>query len=141
MDNFINGAVLTFNKITSLKHLEYNLESLKDYALTIVETIKDPTLLLDSDLRILNVNTSYVNFFRTEQQLKRISFPVIVHELWKTSKLDQFFKKCLQQDSEVTFTHDFPMIGTKTLTVTAKPSVNKETNETSLVMVIIIPKS
>ncbi|MBS1503688.1 MAG: PAS domain-containing protein, partial [Bacteroidetes bacterium] len=45
MDNFINGAVLTFNKITSLKHLEYNLESLKDYALTIIETIKDPALL------------------------------------------------------------------------------------------------
>ncbi|MBS1503433.1 MAG: hypothetical protein JST32_15295 [Bacteroidetes bacterium] len=91
-------------------------------------------------MRILNTNSSYVNFFQSEQQLKGISFPVIVHELWKTSKMDQFFKKCLQQDSEVTFTHDFPMIGTKTLTITAKPSMNKETKETSLVMIVILNK-
>jgi two-component system CheB/CheR fusion protein len=137
MDNFINGAVLTFNKITSLKHLEYQLEALKNYALAIIETFKDPALLLDKDLQILNANSSFIHFFKTEQKLKGMSFPVVVHEMWKTSKLDQFLKKCLQQDTQLTFTHDFPVIGNKTLSITAKPSINKETKETSIIMIII----
>jgi hypothetical protein len=41
MDNLINGAVLTFNKITPLKHMEYQLEGFRDYALTIIETFGD----------------------------------------------------------------------------------------------------
>jgi two-component system CheB/CheR fusion protein len=139
MDNFINGAVLTFNKITSLKHLEYQLEALKQYAMSIIETLRDPALLLDKDLQILNANTNFIRFFKAEGvELKGMSFAVVVHELWKTSKLDQLLKKCVHQDTQLTFTHDFPEIGTKTLFITAKPSINKETKETSIVMVIIV---
>lgn len=141
MDNFINGAVLTFNKITSLKHLEYQLESLRDYAVAIIETFKDPALLLDKDLRILNANSSFTRFFKSEQDLKGMNFAVVAHELWKTSKLDQFLKECLKHDRELTFTHDFPLIGTKTLSIKAKPSINKETKETSVIMVIIETKA
>ncbi|MBS1533310.1 MAG: PAS domain-containing protein [Bacteroidetes bacterium] len=141
MDNFINGAVLTFNKITPLKELEYQVEALQEYALTIIETLKDPALLLDKDLQILNANTSFVNFFKAEHlELKGMSLSVVAHELWKTSKLDHLLKKCLQHDSELTFTHDFPVIGTKTIHITAKPSINKETKETSIVMIMMTEK-
>ncbi|MBV8388251.1 MAG: hypothetical protein JO080_00470 [Mucilaginibacter sp.] len=51
--------------------------------------------------------------------------------------MDQFLKKCLLQDSNLTFTHDFPVIGTKTITITAKPSTDKETKETLMVIIVV----
>lgn len=138
LDNFINGAVLTFSRITPLKELESQLEAFKDYAVNIIETLKAPALLLDKDMLILNANTCFINYFKTEQiELKGMSFPLVVHELWKTSKLDHFLKTCLHHDSEVKLEHDFPNIGTKTVFVSAKPAVNKETDETSVVMIMV----
>jgi two-component system CheB/CheR fusion protein len=137
LDNFINGAVLTFTKITSLKVVEHKLAILKEYAQEIVNAFPLPALMLDKDLKVSTVNQMFYNYFKiSEHEFQGVAFSAILHEIWKTSKLDKIIKH-LDQDTSIIFEQEFPNIGRKKLEVTAKPSVDRETNEILQVLIII----
>lgn len=129
LDNFINGAVLTFTKITALKLMEHKLNILKEYAQDIVNAFPLPALMLDKELKISTVNDVFYDYFRIrEHEFQGMAFSAILHEIWKTSKLDKIIKQ-LDQDTSIIIEQEFPQIGRKKLEVTAKPSIDKETNE------------
>jgi two-component system CheB/CheR fusion protein len=137
LDNFINGAVLTFTKITKLKHLEYRFNALQEYAKSLTEELNAPALLLNNDLRVIKANQAYLKLFGVaEQQLEGITLSVLAYEFWKTSKVDKVIKHPLEEAS-VTFTHEFPDKGSKEITISVKPSVNPEVNETLMVLIVI----
>lgn len=137
LDNFINGAVLTFTKITSLKIMEHKLAILKEYAQEIVNAFPLPALMLDRDLKVSTVNGVFYDYFKIkEYEFQGVAFSAILHEIWKTTKLDKIIKH-LDQDTSVIFEQEFPNIGRKKLEVTAKPSVDRETNEILQVLIII----
>jgi two-component system CheB/CheR fusion protein len=66
LDNFINGAVLTFNKITPVKALENKLAMLQHYADLSLDLISEPALLLDKELQIQGINKSFLDFFQNQ---------------------------------------------------------------------------
>lgn len=141
LDNFINGAVLTFTKITTLKLMEHKFKALQDYTKTVVELVPLPALLLNGELRVVKVNEAYLQFFKVEeQQLQGITLAVLAHEFWKTSKLDKLIRHQLEETS-ITIIHKFPDIGNKEVTITVKPSVNPETLETLMVLIVIEEKA
>jgi len=137
LDNFINGAVLTFTKITSLKLMEQKLNGLKEYAQNIVNAFPLPALMLDKDLNISTVNKVFYDYFKIKAgELQGMAFSAILHGIWKTSKLDKMIKH-LGEDTSIIIEQEFPNIGVRKLEVTAKPSIDKETNEIIQVLIII----
>lgn len=137
LDNFINGAVLTFTKITSFKVMEHKFNLLKEYVQDIVNAFPLPALMLDKDLKVSTINNVFYDYFKIkEHEFKDVAFSAIVHEVWKTTKLDKIIKH-LDQDTSVILEQEFPNIGKKKLEVTAKPSVDRETNEILQVLIII----
>ncbi|WP_345950709.1 chemotaxis protein CheB [Mucilaginibacter sp. PAMB04274] len=139
LDNFINGVVLTFTKVTELKAIEFKFETLNRYVKSMLTVLTTPALLLDKDLNIISSNEAYVSFFKISsiKEMIGLSLNILVHEFWKTSKLDKFLKQCTNQETKITFTNDFLVIGTKTITITSKPSVNEIDGETLMTMIVI----
>ena len=63
MDHRIEGAVLTFTDVNSLKRSLQSAEESRDYAERIVETVREPLVILNSDLRIERANKSSIARF------------------------------------------------------------------------------
>ncbi|ALW86924.1 hypothetical protein AUC43_18665 [Hymenobacter sedentarius] len=63
LDNYISGAVITFTDITGLKNLEAQLQESSRLAETVVETVREPLLVLDYQLRVLAMSQSFGEMF------------------------------------------------------------------------------
>ncbi|RST31303.1 PAS domain-containing protein [Sphingomonas ginkgonis] len=64
-DNRIGGAVATFIDITDLKATQAETAEARDYAEAIIETVRDPLLVLGADLRLQSANPAFYKLFQT----------------------------------------------------------------------------
>ncbi len=64
-DDRIEGVVITFTDVTEIKQLTVRLRAARDYAESIVETIREPLLVLDSELRVRSANLAFYSTFST----------------------------------------------------------------------------
>jgi two-component system CheB/CheR fusion protein len=103
LDNFINGAVLTFTKITPVKAMEIKLGNLLNYAQFTVDNFPQSALVLDPDKKILSVNKKFLKMFNLlTSDVQDQSFMELLHNRWKTNKLDHFILK-QKEESRDTF--------------------------------------
>ncbi|MEI2582593.1 chemotaxis protein CheB [Scytonema sp. PRP1] len=124
IDNKIDGAVLVLVDIDHLKRSNMQLMEARDYAEAIVQTVREPLLVLNLDLRVITANRSFYDTFEvapveTEQHL--------IFELgngqWNIPQLRSLLEEILAnntqfQDFEVE--HDFEHIGRKIMRLNAR---------------------
>jgi two-component system CheB/CheR fusion protein len=72
--NTIDGLVPTFQDITKIKEAERVIQAAHGYAANIVETVREPLLVLDDQLRMVSANQAFYRTFQVtarevEQQL------------------------------------------------------------------------
>ena len=119
MDNFINGAVLTFTKITPLKSLENMLTTLHSYVQTIVDHIDDAAIILDQQQKVLVVNKKFLKLFHLkEEQIKDNFFMEVVLNNLKTNKLSMLLTESNSEEKNCYLEHHFPNVGLLKLMVT-----------------------
>jgi two-component system CheB/CheR fusion protein len=63
LDNYINGAVITFTDITSLKQLEARLQQNTIFIESMQEAVREPMLALSPELRVLSPSRSFAQAF------------------------------------------------------------------------------
>lgn len=138
LDNFISGAVLTFNKITPVKAMENKLSMLQKYTELSIELLDHPALLLDADLMIQGVNKSFLNYFKLRRH-DLMEQPVyeLIHNKWQTNKLDGLLEKSMLQGESLTLHHEFPVIGLKKIFINSHPSIDKETGKAYIILLTI----
>jgi two-component system CheB/CheR fusion protein len=103
LDNFISGAVLTFTLITGYKQMECELKALQLLSVSIIDALPQPTLLLDGDLKIKQVNASFNKTFLTnEKELLGMFYEELIHNVWQTEQLDPLLKQIKEGHSELT---------------------------------------
>jgi two-component system CheB/CheR fusion protein len=142
LDNFINGAVLTFYKITPIKAMENKLQMLQKYAEASLELLTEPALLLDKDLIIQSVNHTFLDYFKfLKYELAGQSFFELVHNKWKTNKLDLLLEKSMVQSYSLTLQHEFPVIGIKKMFVKSHPSIDPETGRAFIILITMHEKN
>jgi len=133
-DNFINGAVLTFTKITPLKSLENKLAALVRYSQEVVNGLDAAAVLLDKDKKVLVVNDAFLHLFKlTEAEVKEQFFMEIVINRWKTNKLDQVLNSL--KNAETYFEHDFQDVGLLKLTVNVRYATDKSSEKDAAMIV------
>ncbi|KUG06532.1 chemotaxis protein CheB [Solirubrum puertoriconensis] len=71
LDNYISGAVITFTDITLIKRMEQRMQTSAAFAESIVETLRDPLLVLDDELHVLMVSRRFGEAFQVENHLCR----------------------------------------------------------------------
>jgi two-component system CheB/CheR fusion protein len=65
-DNVIDGVVMTFADTTALKHTEAQLQEARDFAESIIATIREPLVVLDGQLRIISASPSFYHMFQVQ---------------------------------------------------------------------------
>jgi two-component system CheB/CheR fusion protein len=140
LENMIDGVVITFAGISELKRARTSAEEARTYAEGIVDTVREPLLILDGDLRVVSANRSFFKTFRVAQEETEGS---LVYELgnhqWDIPKLRELLETILPRSSEFndfTVEHDFPTIGRKKMLLNAR-RIYEEEKKTLLILLAI----
>jgi two-component system CheB/CheR fusion protein len=123
-ENVIDGVVLTFTDITRLKHLGDQLQEALDYAQGIVETVREPLMVLNSDLVVQSANRS---FYQTFQTMPPSTEGRRIYDLgngqWDIPRLRELMEEIIPQNSvfeNFLIEHDFPGLGVRTMMLNAR---------------------
>jgi two-component system CheB/CheR fusion protein len=119
-ENVIDGVVLTFIDISA----QYLLSLAQNFAESIVDTVREPLLVLDGDLKVISANQAFYRVFHTS---KPDTLDQPIYELgdgqWDIPRLRELLEEIIPkntsfQDFEVAY--DFPRIGHKTMLLNAR---------------------
>ena len=110
------------------------LQEVQSFAEAIVETVREPLLVLDKDLHVKRANRSFLGTFRAS---KGETEGRLLYELgngqWDIPELRLLLEDIIPQHTEFRdfeVTHDFPVIGRRTMLLNARklsePGVNRD---------------
>lgn len=120
VENMIDGVVLTFIDITRQREASVA----KTYAENIVETIREPLLILDGNLRVKSANKAFYRFFQVKpQDMKGKRIYDLGDQQWDIPQLRRLLEQIIPEDNQFEdyeVEHDFPTIGRKTLLLNAR---------------------
>jgi two-component system CheB/CheR fusion protein len=123
--NTIDGLVLTFLDITQMKQAERVVKAARGLAASIVETMREPLLVLDEQLRVVVANQSFYRTFQTtprevEQQL----LYHLCNGAWNISDLRSQLEAIIPEHRsfrDFIVDKPFPQVGRKKLALHGRP--------------------
>jgi PAS domain S-box-containing protein len=118
------GVVLTFRDIAERRQSERLIASGKEYAESLMKTVREPLVVLDSELRVRSANSSFYQVFQvarveTEGHFiydlgdRQWNIPALKHLLEEIVPLNSSFDDWLVE-------HDFKHVGRKTMMLSAR---------------------
>lgn len=124
IDNKIDGAVLVSIDIDDLKRSHAQLMEARDYADAIVETVWEPLLVLNSDLRVITANRSFYDTFQVSPvQTEQQSIFELGNGQWNIPQLRSLLEEILASNSQFQnfeVEHDFEPMGRKIMRLKAR---------------------
>ncbi|HUR44916.1 MAG TPA: chemotaxis protein CheB, partial [Candidatus Saccharimonadales bacterium] len=123
-ENKVEGAVLVLINIDQLKRTQNEIAQARDYAQAIVDTARDPFLILDADLRVESGNTAFYRTFKVNaaQSVGKLLFE-LDHGHWDIPQLRRLLEEIVPQNevfNDFGVTHDFEHIGQRTMVLNAR---------------------
>ncbi|MFY9823617.1 MAG: chemotaxis protein CheB [Thermoanaerobaculia bacterium] len=123
-DNRIDGAVMLLVDVDALKRAAVEVAEARDFADSIIETVREPLLVLAAELRVERANRTFYDTFRVGREETEGRF---LHELgngqWDVSELRGALRSILADDHEIQdfeVEHEFPQIGRRTMVLNAR---------------------
>lgn len=119
LDNRIAGAVITIQDIDSLKRALEAAEEARDYAEGMIKTVREPLVVLDSDLRVIRATSAfYETFLISRDETEGRLLYDLGSGQWNQPRLRELlgyalFRQEPFHDYEVTY--NFPHIGIRTM--------------------------
>jgi PAS domain S-box-containing protein len=124
-----HSILLAMEDITERKQLAAEMQDAREYAENIVETVRDPLVVLNSDLKILTANQSFYTTFNVTSEDTIGNF---IYDLgnrqWDIPPLRVLFEEILPQSrsfNDYEVEHDFPGIGHKTMLLNGREIFRK----------------
>lgn len=121
----VAGLVLVFRDISERRKAERSLAKSLAYADDIIETLREPFVVLDADLRVKTANRS---FYESFQVSKEETENCLVYDLgngqWDIPGLRKLLDEVLTRNKSVhdyEVEHSFPNLGRKTMLLNARP--------------------
>jgi len=136
----IEGAVLVFVDIDLLHRNLQETREARDFADAIVNTVREPLLVLTSDLRVKRANPSFFHAFQVSKEETDGRF---LHELgngqWDMAPLRQALSELLARGPEFTdleVEQSFPRIGMRTIWLNGCRLAGKDQNDNSILLAL-----
>ena len=136
LQNVIQGVVLTFVNITDLRAIK----AARDYAESILETVREPLVILDANLRVISANRS---FYQTFQVKPEETGGQLLYDLgnrqWDIPQLRELLEEILPQEAvfnDYKVEHDFPGLGRRKMLLNAR-EVRRAEGEERLILLAI----
>ncbi len=124
LDHKIDGAVLMLMDIDALKRVGQALAAARDYAEAIVHTVRDPLLILDTDLRVRTANEAFYDTFKVgPKETEGRSVFDLGNGHWNIPELRELLEHVLPHQSffsSFEVTQEFETIGRRTLLISAR---------------------
>jgi PAS domain S-box-containing protein len=118
------GVVLIFRDITERRRSEQLIESAREYAESIVTTVREPLLVLDAQLRVRSAHPSFYQNFRVTPDETEGRF---IYDLgdgqWNIPALKTLLEEIIPHNysfDDWPVEHDFEHIGPKTMLLSAR---------------------
>ncbi|HEX6703725.1 MAG TPA: chemotaxis protein CheB [Albitalea sp.] len=140
LDNRIDGAVLVLLDVDELRRAQAGLRDERDYAQAIVETVREPLLVLDSQLRVQYANAAFYGTFRVapDETQGRLLYD-LGNRQWDIPVLRRQLTEVLSQSNDVIdfeVWHEFESIGLKVMRLNAR-RVAHEGSSSELILLAI----
>jgi two-component system, chemotaxis family, CheB/CheR fusion protein len=123
-DNKIEGAALAAVDIDMLKRSLEQLKQARDYAEAIIETVGEPLVVLDAELRVLRANDAfYRTFGLARPEVEQHYFHELGGGLWNQPRLRELLAEVLPRNErlrDLEFEADFGGLGRRTLLLNAQ---------------------
>jgi PAS domain S-box-containing protein len=123
-DRKLVGVVMIFRDITERRQYENLITSAREFAESIVTTVREPMLVLNADLHVRSANRSFYETFRVDSIETEGRF---VYDLgdgqWNIPALKTLLEEIIPQNStfdDFEVEHDFESIGPKTMLLNAR---------------------
>ena len=137
VDNVVAGVVLTFVAITEMRLAQDALQVTRELAEGIVNTVREPLIVLDDALRVVSASRSFYHCFRVTPE-ETVGRPL--YELgdrqWDIPALRELLETVLPRDRSFdgySVEHDFPFIGRCKMLLSARRIVGR-TGEAQLIL-------
>jgi two-component system, chemotaxis family, CheB/CheR fusion protein len=139
-DDKIDGVVLALQDIDAIKSANEQLQRSSDLLRSIINTVREPFLVLDSDLRIIATNDAYQRTFKisSRETVNRFLYH-LGDEEWNIPKLRALLEQALATEGVVTefeIEQEFPSIGRRMMLLNARTLV--QTNERQAMILLAI---
>jgi diguanylate cyclase (GGDEF)-like protein/PAS domain S-box-containing protein len=113
----------------ALSAAQEDLQQALEYTESIVETVREPLLVLDADLKILTANQSFYDTFKVTAAATIGNYLYVIgNRQWDIPRLRVLIEEILPNDTVINgyeVEHDFPDIGHKTILLNARQIFRK----------------
>jgi two-component system CheB/CheR fusion protein len=135
LDNMIDGVVVTFTDITESKRA---VRERAEFAENIVQTVREPLLVLDHELRVLMANKAFLDLFHVRrEETEGRTFKDLGRREWDISALENLLKDVMKADKvfeDFRVEADFPDLGRRTMLLNARKLKTAGDGKTPLVL-------
>jgi len=137
LDNVIEGVVLTFVAITEMKRVREELREAQELAVGIVDTVREPLIVLDGALQVVSASRAFYQRFRVtpEETVGRPIYELGNHR-WDIPALRELLETVLPRDRSFegyAVEQDVAPIGRTRMLLSARRIVSK-TRDTELIL-------
>jgi two-component system CheB/CheR fusion protein len=137
LDNVIEGVVLTLVPLTEMKQAQEALQQARELAEGIVETVREPLIVLDGELRVVFASRSFYQRFHVApgETVGRRLYELSDHQ-WDIPALRELLETVLPRDrgfDDYEVEHDFPVIGRRKMLLSARRIVGNR-GDTQLIL-------
>ena len=116
-------------EMTARKRAEQAVQEASEYAESIIETVREPLVVLDTHLRVISVNHS---FYQTFEVTPEDTEGKLIYDLgnrqWNIPKLRVFLEEIIPRNNQFQnfeVDHEFPAIGHRTMLLNARQIYRK----------------
>jgi Methylase of chemotaxis methyl-accepting proteins len=128
-ENIIDGAVITFTNISEQKEVQ-KLAGELEHVKSIVDTAREPLVVLDDKLKVISANKSFYNKFKVEEKTTEGKlFYKLGNDQWDIPQLRELLEKVLPENHKFEnfeVEHEFPKIGKKKMLLNGRKLQKKQ---------------
>jgi len=123
-DGNITGVVLVFRDQTEQRRAQRAVQEARQFAESIVDTVREPLVVLDDQMRVVSANRAFYRTFRVtpEETQGRLLYE-LGNRQWDIPALKELLESILPQNTsfeDFEVTHDFPHLGRRTMLLNAR---------------------
>jgi two-component system CheB/CheR fusion protein len=137
--DIIEGVLITFTDITAQKHLTAS-HLARDLAQDIVNTVREPLLVLDGELRVISANAAfYTKFQVTQENTEGQQVYKLGNGQWDIPELRKLLEEIIPTDAyleDFPVAHDFETIGHREMLLNAR-QIRRADDQVNLLLLAI----
>jgi two-component system, chemotaxis family, CheB/CheR fusion protein len=143
VENAVDGVVVTFIDITAQnksKEREVTAKAAQVYTQAILDTVREPLVVLDEGLRVMSANRPFYETFKVNREnIEQKPIYELGDGQWNIPRLRKLLERVLPEDRQFKnfkVTHDFPGVGRRVMLLNGR-HILQENQDTQRILLAI----